>query len=104
MLRIQPPVGVKFACIISPQFLGHIDPNDGDADGSPFGEKDVVDELAGRGADGVGEWEGVVDIDLREWKVKTIFKRSCKSQLHTSLINSGALGCVLSTSDVNASR
>ena len=55
VIRIQPPFGVKFSRIISPQFLGHIDANDGDADEGPFGDKDAVHELAGRGADGAGE-------------------------------------------------
>ena len=54
--------------------------------------------------DGVGELEGVVGMDLRKWKIERGFKRSYESQLHTSLVISGTLGCVLNNSDVNASR
>ena len=54
--------------------------------------------------DGVGELEGVVDMDLRKWKMKRGFKRSYELELHTSLVISGTLGCILNNSDVNASR
>jgi len=103
-IQTQPPFRVKLARVTSPQFLGHVDANDGNADDSAFSDENAVDEIAGCGADRVGEWKGVVDIGLPKWKIKRRFKRSYRSQLHTSLVNSGTLGCVLSTSDVNASR
>jgi len=67
-IQTQPPFRVKLARVTSPQFLGHVDANDGDADDSAFSDENAVDEIAGCGADRVGEWEGVVDIGLAKMK------------------------------------
>jgi len=75
-IRTQPPCRVKLARVPSPEFLGHVDANDGDAYESAFSDEDAVDELAGGGADGVGKWEGVVDSDLGTWKMKRGSKES----------------------------
>ena len=65
MIQIQPSFRVKLTRVRSPQDLGRVDANDRNADGSAFGDKDTVDELAGGGANGVSEWNGVFDMDLR---------------------------------------
>ena len=105
VIRIQPPFRIKLVRVLSPQGLGLIDADDGDADESALGDKDAVGQLAGRGEDGVSEWEDVVDNGLRKWKMKRMFDRTCKSQTtHTSLVSSGTLGCFLNTSETNASR
>ena len=100
MIRIQPTFRVKLIRVTSPQSLRAVDSNNGDTDPSAFGDEDSVDELARGGADGVSEWERVVDIDLRKWKMR----RFKSHKLHTSLLSSATLGCFLNTSDVNASR
>ena len=64
-IQPQPPFRVELARVTSPQFLGHVYTNDGDADKSALSDEDAVDELAACGADRVCEWEGVVDICLR---------------------------------------
>ena len=78
-IRIQPPIRVKLISVLSPQHLGRVDTNGGDADESAFSDEDAVDELAGCGTDGVGQWEGIVDIDLGKWEVKSRFRGSRES-------------------------
>ena len=64
MVRIQPSFRVKLTCVSSPQDLRLVDGNDRNADGSALGDEDAVDELAGGGADGASQWNGVVSMDL----------------------------------------
>ena len=79
MIRIQPTCRIKLGHVLSPQDLGRIDPNDGDGDKGALGNEDAIDELAGGGTDGVGEWEVVVGMYLRISKMKAEFKKSYKS-------------------------
>ena len=97
----QPSFWVKVAGVTSPEFFGCVDGDDGDAHESSLGDEDTVDEPARCGADGVSKWERVVNIDLRAWKS---YERECKAQFLTSLVSSATAGCILSNSDVNASR
>ena len=41
-----------------------MDGGDRDKDGSAFSDEDAVDELAGGGADGVSEWDRVLEMHL----------------------------------------
>ena len=91
MIRIQPPFGVKLIRVLSPQDLGLVDGNNGDADDSALGDKDAVDKLAGGGADRVSEWERIVNMDLKMEDEK-VFNREFKTQLLTSLSSWGTLG------------
>jgi len=77
-IQTHPPFRVKLARITAPQFLRHVDANDGDADETAFGDEDAVDELAGCGPDWLGKWEDVVFIDLPPWKMKRSSKESAR--------------------------
>jgi len=90
-IQIQPPVRVKLIRVLSPQDLGPVDANDGDADRGALGDEDPVDELSRGDVDGVGQLEGVVDIGLRKWKMNSR-KFEIESVQDTSAHLPGQLG------------